>query len=615
VQRADGAATARPINVLVADDSESIRALVRITLTSQGWSVSEAATTEAALRLTRETRPDLVVLDIAFSHTGPDGIAVCAELKADEATASIPILVLTAHDDPAMRRRAEAAGADAFVTKPFGPLDLTRVLRGLLPALPATPALGVLLLDAGAVEQEGLEAALVEQRELVGRGTPKRLGDVLLERGFVTGSALNRALLEQMHSRALDTEGRRARVIVIDDHLAVREGLKSLMRDDETLEVVGEAADAEEGLRLARRHQPDIILIDNEMPGGSGLELLPTLRAEVPSAKLVMFSLDGAVRERALAAGAHAFITKDAPIARILQALRPAREPAPPPPLPTTPVPMFPSGRRLRRGALIVATALAAYAGLFFALENDLGATAGVFALVPVVVIGALLGPEAGLIGAVLAALANAFLWTVTGHVVGEPVLEVGGGFGLVILLLLGFASGAMRGFGLRFDPRRRRVEAIAAAAHALGGLDRGEFFDVFLDAMLRVVPGDLAMLFSNAAGDARFVAASRPLRDEVPGSLVQLVRDTMYGGAARTIAELGEGERPATALHSAALVPVSVAGLDVRGVLVVFHRDRGHFGAADLTLIQPFAQYLWVVLRGPIPPRPSVARAKERTS
>src|SRR6267142_5312928 len=75
---------ARPINVLVADDSDSLRSLVRITLTSQGWSVREAATAEAALALTRETRPDLVILDITFGDTGPDGLAVCAELKAED---------------------------------------------------------------------------------------------------------------------------------------------------------------------------------------------------------------------------------------------------------------------------------------------------------------------------------------------------------------------------------------------------------------------------------------------------------------------------------------------------------------------------------------------------
>ena len=214
-----GSAAPRPITVLVADDSASLRALVRITLHSQGWEVVEAATAEAALAAARATPPpDLAVLDVNFGDTGPDGLAVCAELKADPATARIPIVILTAHDDPAERRRAEAAGADAFVGKPFGPLELTEGLRRLLPARPDAPALGVFLLDAGAVEPAVLENALAEQRESVERGEQKRLGDVLLAQGSVSTTALDRALLEQMHLRAMNLQGAKTRVLIVDDH-------------------------------------------------------------------------------------------------------------------------------------------------------------------------------------------------------------------------------------------------------------------------------------------------------------------------------------------------------------------------------------------------------------
>lgn len=617
VEQESTAARPRPISVLVADDSASLRALVRITLTSQGWSVSEAETAEAALAATRQTRPDLVVLDITFGDTGPDGLAVCAELKADPATTTIPIVVLTAHDDPAERRRAEAAHADAFVTKPFGPLDLMGTLHELMPAASGTPALGVLLLDAGAVEPMVLEAALAEQRVLVGRGTPKRLGDVLREHGSVSAPALDRALLEQMHARAMSSAAGRARILVIDDHAAIREGVKSLVSEDETLEIVGEAADADEGLRLARRHHPDVIVLDDEMPGRSGIDLLPSLRVEVPSAKIVLFSLDRAVRERALAAGAHTFVAKDAPMDQILRALRPTRETVPPAAEPaSTRLPTFPSSRNVRRVALVMAVALAAYAALFLVVEPAFGASAGAFSVVPVMVIGAVLGPEAGILGAVVTFLVTGALWSLTGHVIGEPVISLGEGFGVVVLLLIGFASGSMRVFGLRFDPRRRRVEAIAEAGRALAGLDRGEFLDVFLEAMLRLVPGDLALLFTNAVGDARFVSASHPTPEANAQSLAQLARETMRAAEARTIDELSASERPAPQLRSAVLVPVSVAGQEVRGVVVVLHHDRARYSVADVSLIRPFAQYLWIVLRGaPLVSGRVVGRAKERPS
>ncbi len=610
------AASVRPINVLVADDSDSLRALVRITLTSQGWSVIEASTGEAARAMAREARPDLIILDITFGDFGPDGLAVCADLKADPATAVIPVVMLTAHDDAAQRRRAEAAGADAYVTKPFGPLELMAVLRGVLAAAPATPTLGVLLLDAGAVEPTTLDAALKEQRALEDRGTRKLLGNVLRDKGVLSGPALDRALLEQMHTRAVSGERGRARVLVVDDHLAVREGLKSLIREDDTLQVVAEAADATQGLRLARRHQPDIIVLDNEMPGMTGLQLLPTLRAEVPGAKVIMFSLDGDVRERALAAGAHVFVSKDAPMDQILEALKPARDLSPQPAAANAGVPAFPSARHLRRAAIVMSVTLAAYAGLFFVVQSAFGAAAGAFSVVPVIIIGGLLGPEAGSVGAIVTFLLTWVLWSLTGHVLGEPVITLGSGFGGVVLLILGFASGAARVLGLRLDPRRRRVEAIAEAARALAGLDRGEFVDVFLEAMLRLVPGDVALLFSNAAGDARFLTASRQLTDATAAPIAELARETMRAATARTVDELTEAQRPVPEMRSAMLVPVSVAALDVRGVLVVLHHEPSHFRESDIDLARPFAQYLWVVLRSaPLPVGGVVAGAREKTN
>ena len=601
--------------MLIADDSASLRALVRITLTSQGWEVSEAETAQSALDTTRSLRPDLAILDINFGDTGPDGLAICKALKDDPQTTMIPIVILTAHDDPLERARAEDAHANAFVTKPFGPLDLLVVVRKLMPATPAAPALGVYLLDAGAVEPIALEAALEEQKDGVQHGAPKRLGDVLLQRGSVSGHALDRALLEQMHARAVVGSVHSVRVLVVDDHMAVREGLKALINGEEGFEVVGEAVDADEGLRLARRHRPDVIVLDNEMPGRQGLDIIPTLRAEVPFAKLVMFSLDSSLQARALAAGAHTFIAKDAPMEHILEALRPLQPGPVPQAIGNEIVPSFRSRVDTRRAVVTILVTLAAYAAAFLALQPTFGAGAGAFSVFPVLVIGALLGPEAGIAGAVLTLFETWGLWALTGHEIGEPVLTIGvPGFGVIVLLLMGFAAGAMRLFGVRLDPRRRRVEAIAEAARALAGLSRGAFIDAFLEAMLEVVTGDVALLFSNAAGEARFVASSRPIRGAE--ALARLARDTMRAAAPRVLEQISESESIFMGMQSAVLVPVSVAGQDVRGVLVVLHRERGRFGEDDIARIRPFAQYLWIVLRSaPMTVGESLGRPSERAS
>ena len=90
----------------------------------------EAADGQEALALARYWRPDLAVR--AVQMAGPDGIDVCRALKADPTTAGMPVVILAAEGAPAVRERAAAAGADAYVTKPFLPTVLLTLARRLL---------------------------------------------------------------------------------------------------------------------------------------------------------------------------------------------------------------------------------------------------------------------------------------------------------------------------------------------------------------------------------------------------------------------------------------------------------------------------------------------------
>jgi CheY-like chemotaxis protein len=381
----------------------------------------------------------------------------------------------------------------------------------------------------------------------------------------------------------------------------VREGLKSLIKEEQALEVVGEAADVTEGLRLARRHQPEVIVLDNEMPIRSGLDALPQFRAEAPGARIVMFSLDTSAREPALAAGAHAFVTKDAPLHEILASLKPRRS-GPPPQTFNVTIPRIPDVRHVRRAVVVIAIALLAYVGIFLIAERIIGAAAGVFSSLPVLVIGGVLGPEAGLVGAALSVGVTYGLWAATGHAIGEPVVLLGQGSGAVMLLLLGFSAGTLRLMSVRLAPRRRRAEALAEAVRALAGLDRPDLIDAFLEATLRVVRGERALLFVNAAGDARLVASSRGSGPAYPDRIAPLVREVRRAATPRAVDSLSDDQRFSPDTRSAAFVPVSAAGQDVRGVLVLLRRERT-FDADEISFMRPFAQYLWLVLRAsPIP-------------
>ena len=121
------------------------------------------------------------------------------------------------------------------------------------------------------------------------------------------------------------------------------------------------------------------------MPVRTGIDALPSFRAETPGARIVMFSLDSAARERALAAGAHMFVSKDAPMHEILASMKP-RHAGPAPQPSNITLPRIPDMRHLRHAAIVMAIALVAYVGAFLLVEPVLGASAGVFSAVPVVI-------------------------------------------------------------------------------------------------------------------------------------------------------------------------------------------------------------------------------------
>jgi len=110
--------------ILVVDDEPSVRAMVlaAIRVRGTGYTVIEAGNAAEAMTRAESDRPDLVLLDVALPDH--DGFWVCSELKRNQATADIPVVMLTAMGLPSDRERAVAAGADGYIVKPFSPRAL-----------------------------------------------------------------------------------------------------------------------------------------------------------------------------------------------------------------------------------------------------------------------------------------------------------------------------------------------------------------------------------------------------------------------------------------------------------------------------------------------------------
>ena len=113
--------------VLIVDDDPFIRKLIATTLEDvAGFELLQASDGAEAVDMAEREQPEIVFLDVDMPHL--DGIEACARIRAQQSTSDATIVMLTATSRSDNERRAEQAGADLFLTKPFSPLDLLRLV-------------------------------------------------------------------------------------------------------------------------------------------------------------------------------------------------------------------------------------------------------------------------------------------------------------------------------------------------------------------------------------------------------------------------------------------------------------------------------------------------------
>jgi two-component system response regulator NreC len=117
-------------------------------------------------------------------------------------------------------------------------------------------------------------------------------------------------------------------VVLADDHAVVRSALRMLLEDETGIEVVAEAGDADTAIRYAGGHHPRVLILDINMPGGSGLAAIPEIRRQSPQTQIVMLTMQdetSSARE-ALQAGVLGYILKEAASDELVKAVRLAAE-------------------------------------------------------------------------------------------------------------------------------------------------------------------------------------------------------------------------------------------------------------------------------------------------
>lgn len=225
-------------HILVVEDEPDLADLVGYNLEQAGFEVTVANTGASALSVVRGKPLDLVVLDLML----PDitGIDVCRQIRANTATAQLPVIVLTAKGEESDRVAGFEAGADDYVTKPFSPRELLLRVNAVLrrsgqSEMPPADSLvfGVLTIDVPRheviVEGERVDVTPLEF---------KLLYDLAIRRGRVQSrdDLLNRVwdYATGVESRTVDTHVKRLRVKLgkASDYVETVRGVGYRMRDD-----------------------------------------------------------------------------------------------------------------------------------------------------------------------------------------------------------------------------------------------------------------------------------------------------------------------------------------------------------------------------------------------
>ena len=116
--------------ILVVEDQEDLRGVLRTLLTGSGYEMIEAANGEAGVAKAKSDRPDLILMDIQMPVM--DGYDATRQIKADPNLKSTPVIAVSSFAMKGDEEKARASGCDSYVTKPYSPMQLLRVIRGYL---------------------------------------------------------------------------------------------------------------------------------------------------------------------------------------------------------------------------------------------------------------------------------------------------------------------------------------------------------------------------------------------------------------------------------------------------------------------------------------------------
>jgi DNA-binding response OmpR family regulator len=291
---------------LLVEDDEDTRALVESILGFEGHTVVSTADPRTAVSLAKSESPDLVLCDITMPLM--DGYGVLKALQSDPATANLPVVFLSGHKDFSERVRAFRFGVIDYISKPFTRETLVRKVARILEGRSRRPGFAPEASEAPepAPAPPVPAAPFRASPELASEGEPMDPPDL-------PGTAARLPTFDAFPEAFRN-------VLVVDDNSFFRRFLRDLLQGQGF--TVHEAADGEEGLRVALDRRPWLILTDVRMPGTDGFEFCKNVRHHSLIRQTPLLFLSGwdeyKQRYHGLKLGADDFLSKETSVRELL---------------------------------------------------------------------------------------------------------------------------------------------------------------------------------------------------------------------------------------------------------------------------------------------------------
>lgn len=264
------------MKIVIVDDNESIRNVLRALCESEGHEVAaEFGDGVGLLDYVTNHSPDVVCLD--FNLPGEDGLALLASM--DFKANHVDVVMITGSDDPELKGRAADLGATGFIHKPFEQSQVTDELKEI-------------------EQTRKIASRVATASEIPELSAPDNLSDTVL-----------------------DVVPRTA--VIVDDSGSIRLLLKGIL-EEIGVRVVGTAASGSLGIEMVKRTYPAVVCLDVDMPGMTGIEALPQVRAACPKTKVVMITGNASrtIVQSAVAGGAKGYLLKPIRPAKVEEFMR-----------------------------------------------------------------------------------------------------------------------------------------------------------------------------------------------------------------------------------------------------------------------------------------------------